>query len=58
MSVRELLGRLGGIQETVLLYQGQRGRPRARRMLTQADPIQTRLYELFGLAAYAPPTGG
>jgi transposase len=58
MSVRELLGRLAGIQETVLLYQGQRGRPRARRMLTQADPIQTRLYELFGLDAYAPPTGG
>ena len=58
MSVRELLGRLGGIQETVLLYQGQRGRPRARRMLTQADPIQTRLYDLFRLDAYAPPTGG
>jgi len=27
-------------------------------MLTQADPIQTRLSELFGLDAYAPPTGG
>ena len=28
-SVRELLGTLAGIQETVLLYQGERGRPRA-----------------------------
>ena len=28
MSVRELLDHLSGIQETVLLYQGERGRPR------------------------------
>jgi transposase len=54
MSVRELLDILGGIQETVLLYQGERGRPRARRMLTEMDPIQRRLYDLFGLDAYAP----
>ena len=27
MSVRELLGHLAGIEETVLLYQGERGRP-------------------------------
>ena len=40
MSVRELLSTLGGIEETVLLYQGERGRPRARRMLTEMDPIQ------------------
>jgi len=40
MSVRELLGHLAGIQETLLLYQGERGRPRARRMLTEIDPIQ------------------
>jgi len=38
MSVRELLGRLAQIQETVLLYQGERGRPRARRMLTKPTP--------------------
>ena len=38
MSVRELLETLAGIQETVLLYQGDRGRPRARRMLTELDP--------------------
>jgi transposase len=54
MSVRELLGALGEIEETVLLYQGDRGRPRARRMLTEMDPTQERLYALFGLAAHAP----
>jgi len=55
MSVRELLDRLAGIQETVLLYQGERGRPRARHLLTEMDSVQRRLYDLFGLAAYAPP---
>jgi transposase len=54
MSVRELLGTLAGIEETVLLYQGDRGRPKARRMITDMDPIQQRLYDLFGLAAFAP----
>ncbi len=53
-SVRELLDALAGIQETVLLYQGDRGRPRARRILTEMDPAQRRLYDLFGLDAYAP----
>jgi transposase len=56
MSVRELLGALAGIQETVLLYQGERGRPRARRMLTEMAPAQRRLYDIFGLDAYAPGT--
>ena len=54
LSVRELLDTLAEIQETVLLYQGERGRPRARRMLTEIDPTGRRLYELFGLDAYAP----
>jgi transposase len=54
MSVRELLDTLAGIEETVLLYQGERGRPRARRTLTEMSPAQERLYELFGLATYAP----
>ena len=54
MSVRELLSNLAGIEETVLLYAGERGRPRARHMLTDMDPTQTRLYELFGLETYAP----
>jgi transposase len=54
MSVRVLLSHLGRIEETVMLYQGERGRPRARRMLTEMDPTQTRLYDLFGLDEYAP----
>ncbi len=54
MSVTELFDTLGGIQETVLLYQGDRGRPRARRMLTEIDPTQQRLYDLFNLDTYAP----
>jgi transposase len=54
MSVRVLLSHLSRIEETVLLYQGERGRPRARRMLTEMDPTQVRLYDLFGLDEYAP----
>jgi transposase len=54
LSVRELLSTLAGIQETVLLYQGQRGRPRARHVLTDMNPTQQRLYDLFDLDAYAP----
>jgi transposase len=54
MSVRELLRTLGGIEETVLLYPTANGRPRARRQLTEMDATQVKLFELFGLAAYAP----
>jgi transposase len=54
MSVRELLHHLAGIEETVLLYASDRGRPRARHMLTDMDPIQRRLYDLFELETYAP----
>ena len=55
MSVRELLNTLAGIQETVLLYHdGGKGRPRARRMLTDMDPTQQRLADLFGINQYAP----
>ncbi len=55
LSVRELLSTLGGIQETVLLYHdGGKGRPRAKRMLTDMDPIQQRLADLFGIDRYAP----
>jgi transposase len=54
MSVRELLGALAEVQETVLLYQGERGRPRARRVTTEMGVTQQRLFELFGLGAYAP----
>jgi len=54
MSVRELLSSLAGIEETLLLYQGDRGRPRARRMLSGQDAIKGHLYDLFGLDEYAP----
>ena len=54
MSVRELLGYLAGIQETVLLYPSTGGRPRARRMLTETNPTQQRLFDLFTLDRYAP----
>ncbi len=54
MSVRQLLGHLAGIQETVLIYPSTGGRPRARRMTTDMNPTQRHLYDLFGLAAYAP----
>jgi len=55
LSVRELLANLAGIQETVLLYPtGNKGRPRAQRILTDTDPTQKRLYDIFGLDTYAP----
>jgi transposase len=55
MSVRELLHELAGIQETVLLYHdGGKGRPRARRMLTDTTATQDRLAEIFDLKRYAP----
>ena len=54
MSVRELLRELAGIGETVLLYHGDRGRPRAHRMLTETSPLQDKLTALFNLGRYAP----
>ncbi len=55
MSVRELLRTLAGIGETVLLYHdGGKGRPRARRMITDMDPTQQRLADLFNINRYAP----
>lgn len=54
LSVRELLSTLAGVQETVLLYPGDRGRPRAKRILTDTNPTQRRLYDLFDLDTYAP----
>src|SRR6266498_3763021 len=55
MSVRELLTELAGIGETVLLYHdGGKGRPRARRMLTDMTPTQQHLAELFDIHHYAP----
>ena len=55
LSMRELLSTLGGIEETVLLYHdGGKGRPRTRRQLTDANPTQQRLADLFGIDRYAP----
>lgn len=55
MSVRELLAELAGIGETVLLYHdGGKGRPRARRMLTDTTPTQQHLADLFNIHRYAP----
>ena len=54
LSVRELLAQLAGIQETVLLYPGTRGRPKARRMITDRSDLQQQLFDLFDLARWAP----
>jgi transposase len=55
LSVRELLATLAGVEETVLLYHdGGKGRPRARRMLTDMTPTQRRLADLFNIQRYAP----
>jgi transposase len=55
MSVTEILATLGGIGETVLLHHdGGKGRPRAQRILTDMDPTQKRLADLFGIQRYAP----
>ncbi len=55
LSVRELLATLGGIEETVLLYPtGNKGRPRAQRLLTDSTPDQDALSEVFNLKTYAP----
>ena len=54
LSVRTLLGELAGIGETILLYQNDRGRPRAHRMLTDTTPLQDKLSDIFSLARHAP----
>jgi len=55
LSVRELLDQLADIEETVLLYHGgAKGRPRVQRMLTDMDPTQQRLADLFDIHRYAP----
>ena len=54
LSVRELLGQLAGIGETVLIYPSTGGRPRARRMTTELTGDQQKLYEIFELSRPAP----
>ena len=47
MSVRELLAGLADIGETVLIYPAARGRPKARRMLTETTSTQDKLIQVF-----------
>jgi transposase len=55
LSVRELLDQLAGIEETVLLHHdGNKGRPRVQRILTDMTPTQRKLAEVFNIHQYAP----
>jgi transposase len=55
LSVRELLAQLAGIGETVLIYPtGGKGRPKARRMLTETTNLQDQLTQIFALNRYTP----
>lgn len=54
LSVPALIETLAGIQETVLLYPSARGRPKARHMITDTDPLQQQLFEIFQLHRWAP----
>jgi hypothetical protein len=49
-----LLDELASISETILLGQGDQGRPRSRRMLTDTTPQQDQLAGIFSLDRYAP----
>ena len=55
MSVRELLLQLASIGETVLIYPTERGRPKARRMLTETTAAQDNLIQIFQLNRHALP---
>ncbi|MGH3235839.1 MAG: IS1634 family transposase, partial [Streptosporangiaceae bacterium] len=57
LSVRGLLSELAGIAETVLIYPAERGRPKARRMLTETTAAQDKLIQIFQLNRYAPRLG-
>lgn len=54
LCVRELLDKLAGIQETLLIYPSTGGRPKARRMLTETTDTQDRLAHVFDLSTWAP----
>ena len=56
LSVRELLGQLAGIGETLLIYPSTGGRPKARRMTTELTGDQQQLHETFDLGRWAPPS--
>ena len=54
LSVRELLGQLADIEESVLIYPSTGGRPKARRMLTETTDLQDNLATIFELERWAP----
>src|SRR6266508_3292574 len=56
LSLRELLGQLAGIGETVLTYPSTGGRPKARRMTTELTGDQQKLHETFDLRRWTPPS--
>jgi transposase len=58
LSVRELLGQLAAIGETVLIYPSTGGRPKARRMTTELVKDQPKLHDIFGLARWTPAALG
>jgi hypothetical protein len=46
---------VAGIGETVLIYPtGGKGRPKARRMLTETTELHDQLTQIFALDRYAP----
>ena len=53
LSVRQLLGQLAAIGETVLIYPSTGGRPKARRKTTELTGDQQKLYDIFELGRYA-----
>ena len=54
LSVRELIGQLAAIGETVLIYPSTGGQPKARHTTTELTGPQPRLYQIFDLARWAP----
>ncbi len=54
VSVRQLLGQLAAIGETVLIYPSTGGRPKARRKTTELTGDQQKLYDTFELGRHAP----
>jgi transposase len=58
LSVRELLGQLAAIGETVLIYPSTGGRPKARRMTTELVKDQPKLHDIFGLERWTPAALG
>ena len=54
LSIRALPDEVAGIGETVPLYQGEKGRPRAWRIVTETTPTQDALVDVFHLQRYAP----